>query len=304
MSNSTETYWDIDGISLQTYAWNIETLGGDRMAPPPVRGDDLIVPYLPGTVWAPKIPDARVISLGMWVLGSDEQGNIPNDENSRRTFDRNWRKLRNLLFRPRKQFTLTKRFWVETEDLIAAGVDTTGLLTDGDWTLYVASAKASYAGGLSPNMTGPNRAAFTVDIRLSDPFFYSEPITVPFSMQTGGANPGPQHTIEILGDGRTSDILVDFVGPLTSPQITAVDADGDPWVRYATVIADGETAHIDIKMYSANQTSESVTFKSSGYVLHFGDRAWLFLDPGPVDLSLSAQEGTGTAVLTYRPAWL
>lgn len=309
MTDTTQTYWDVDGTSLQTYAFNITTLGGDREAPPPVRGRNVQVPYMPGSLWTPKVEDERVITLGMWVVGANEDGSIPTTEDGRRTYDRNWRMLRNLLYRPRRQFTLTKRFWVETADLTAAGVDVGALTTIGDWTLYTASAKASYAGGLTPTRTGATRAIFTVDLLLSDPLFYSEELEIEFSTSAVEPDPGPTQTVTILGDARTHQIEVDFEGPLTSPQIQNNSATGeegqaiDLWVRYGNAIADGESATVRVKPFSATHYPAGTPFKSSGYVQHDGDRFWLWLEPGSTTLALTAQEGTGTAVLRYQPGW-
>ncbi len=303
MSNTTETYWSVDGESLQTYAFNITTLGGDRLAPPPVRGDDLRVPYMPGTVWVPRVPDARTITLGMWVIGANEDGTIPQDENLRRTFDRNWRKLRQLLWTPRKQFTLTKRFWLLDADLVAAGVDTSAMTKEGDWTLYTASAKGTYASGLTPTMNGPARAVFTVDILLSDPYFYGDEIAIDFSTETGGANPGPEQIIQVIGDDRTSWIEVDFEGPLTSPQINNEEGT-ELWLRYGAEVPDGEESTVRVHDFSATHYTSGDPYKSSGYVQHSGDHFWLYMDPGEATLSLQAQDGTGVAQLRYRPVWM
>jgi len=304
MTNSTETYWDVDGVSLQTFAFNITTLGGDRLAPPPVRGEDIRVPYMPGTVFVERVPDQRIITLGMWVIGANEDGSIPTDEKSRRTFDRNWRMLRRLLWTPRRQFTLTKRFWLLDADLVAGGVDTSAMTKDGDWTLFEASAKGTYAGGLTPTMNGAARAVFTVDILLSDPFFYSDVIEVEFSTQVGGSNPGPEQTIQVLGDDRTMWIEADFEGPLTSPRIVNESVPQELWMRYATEIPDDEMATVRVHDFTATHYPSGDPYKSAGFVQHAGDKFWLYLEPGETDLTLDAQAGTGTALLRYRPAWM
>lgn len=303
MTTSTETYWAVDGVPLQTMAWNITTLGGDRMAPPAVRGSDIQVPYMPGSLWVEKVPDARVITLGMWVIGANEDGSIPTDETLRRTFDRNWRKLRNLLWTPRRQFTLSKRFWLLDEDLVAAGIDTSLMQKDGDWTLYEAEAKGTFTGGLTPTMNGPARAVFTVDILLSDPYFYSAEIAVEFSTDVVPPNPGPIQTIQVLGDDRTTWIEMDFEGPLTSPRFDNNSVTGELWVRYGTEVPDGESATVRIHNFSATQFTAGEDFKSSGYVQHDGDKFWLYLNPGETEIELSAQAGTGTATLRYKPRW-
>lgn len=302
--NTTETFWSVDGQSLQTFAWNIQTLGGDRLAPPPVRGEDLEVPYMIGSLYAPRTPDSQVLTLGMWVIGANPDGTIPTDEAARRTFDHNWRMLRKLLWRPRRQFTLTKRFWVPDEDLVAGGVDTEELPKIGEWTLYEASALGTYAGGLNPTMNGPARAVFTVDIKLQDPFFYSEEITVPFSMTEGGGYPGKNRTISVLGDDRTMNIEIDFEGPVTSPVITNGTEEQLLYVRYAAEVPDDEAATIRVKPFSATHYPSGDSYGVSGNVEHEGDHYWFYLEPGECNLVLGAQAGTGVAALRYQPAWI
>lgn len=304
MTNTTETYWDVDGTSLQTYAWNITTLGGDRLAPPPVRGDDITVPYLQGTVFTPKVPDKRTITLGMWVQGSNPDGSVPTNQDARRSFDANWRMLQKLLWRYRKQFTLGKRFWVPTADLTAANALSLALSTEGDWSLIYAEAKASFSSGLLPSMHGPSGAAFTVDLRMTDPYFYASALTVPFSTSTVAPDPGPVQDITVLGDDRTSKINFSLTGPLDTPRFTLPNYDNAPWFQYSTSIADGDSATVDIADFSAYHTASSQTYRSSGYLNHYGDRALFYLDPGATRISLSVQSGTGTADMTYQPAFL
>lgn len=305
MTNTTETFWDVDGVSLHTYAFNIETLGGDRAAPPPVRGDDVLVPYLPGTRFVPKVPDARVMTLGMWVIGANEDGTVPDDGDARLAYEYNWRMLRKLLWRYRTQFTLTKRFWVPTQDLVDAGVSLAGKTQRGSNTLIEASAKAAFHSGLAPAMDGPARARFTVDLRLSDPYFYGEQVTIPFSTSTAPGDPGPTQTRKILGDDRTTDITFALEGPLTAPQFTVTSDSVNPYIRYATVIADGDDVMIDVKRFRAQHTDTLSTYWSSGYVSHYGDRPWFYLDPDDdATIALTVQSGTGVGALTYRPAWL
>lgn len=306
MTNTTEIFWDVDGVSLQTYAFNITTLGGDRQAPPPVRGDDITVPYAPGQKWVPKVPDSRTMTLGMWVIGADEDGLIPADAEVRRLYERNWAKLRKLLWTPRRQFTLTKRFWVLEEDLVAGGVDVDDLPRSGDYRLLSASARGSYAGGLVPTMAGgPARATFTVDIKLADPYFYSDEIEIAFSMTSGSSLPGPTRDVTVLGDDRTHQIEVDLTGPLGSPRLSNLsDEEIDLWMRYATSVDASTSATVRVRPFSATHFPGGAPYKSSGYVQHDGDKFWFYLDPGEATLALTAASGTGTAKLRYRPAWL
>lgn len=303
--NTTDTYWDVDGVSLQTYAYNIVTLGDSPDAPPVPRGSDIVVPYLPGSIWVPKVPGPRTLTFAAWVQGSNEDGSIPTDQSSAMKYQANWRMLRRLLFRPNVQFTLTKRFWVPTADLAAAGMSITGLPTQGVYSLISASAKASYAGGLTPSMHGIAHSAFTVDLLLSDPFFYSDEISIPFTTAPHDAtHAGPTATPEILGDWLTTHVEVDFTGPLASPKITNNSESVSLWMQYSMNVAQGESATVRATDFSATHYPSGNSYKSSGYVTHDGDKFWMYLSPGPVNLVLSEQSGTGTANLRYKPRWL
>lgn len=294
MTNSTETYWDVDGVSLQTYAQNITTIGGDRMAPPEVRGEDTTVPYRPGQMFNPKTPDAHIISLGMWIAGADEDGNPPTDMSGRRLFQENWRQLRKLLFRPRRQFVLTKRFWIPEDELVAGGMDVDELPREGIFRLVTASALGSYNGGLNPLMHGVQHAAFTVDIKLADPFFYSSAIEVDLAL-------GVPQTIEVLGDDRTMAIGIDFNGALTGPRIDNLTH--NVWMRYARAIDSGKIARIGVWDFDARHDVAGDNTKSAGNVQHDGDPFWMFLEPGENELELTAEGGSGTATLSYQPGW-
>ena len=72
MANSTDTYWSVNGVSLQTLGFNITT-DGDH-APPPLRGDDDLIPYRVGQVLQDRIPNSRTLPFKMWAIGMDEDG--------------------------------------------------------------------------------------------------------------------------------------------------------------------------------------------------------------------------------------
>ena len=187
MTVTTEEWWGVGEVSLQTLAWNIVTLGGDRLAPPPLRGDPLLVPYRPGRVLGPRIPDARVITLGMWVQGSETDGTPPPPGTSHhKKFMENFRTLRSLLWTPDGEFDLTKR------------LDTGEVVT----------AKAMFAGGLAPSMNGNAHGAFTVDLYLADPFFYGSEVSVPVSGTVTIDNPGDWTTFNIELDMSAGGMVV------------------------------------------------------------------------------------------------
>jgi hypothetical protein len=202
VANSTDEPWSYAGFSLQTYAFNIQTIGGDRNGVPGLKGSNLSVPLRDGDIFMPKSVESRVISLGMWVQGSNFAGSAPSQRSSEEEFDRNWAFLRKLFWgSPGKQFPLSKTvaYWK----------------ADGTRVPIKVTAMASFAGGLSPTMTGRNRGRFTVDLLLADPWFYAdEPITKTLS------NTGSQAwTIPAaeMGDAPTNRISVLFSGTAARP---------------------------------------------------------------------------------------
>lgn len=156
MANSNECYWDWNGTSLETYAHGIEELNEARGGPPPLRGEDVIIPGRVGRLFQPKVPDSRIITLTMWVIGQDADGNIIDLD----TWRANMRALTALLYNPSAQGALTKRWR-----------DTSG------GPIRSATAQAQYAGGLTYEVSD-NRtlmvARTSVDLLLADPYFYGD----------------------------------------------------------------------------------------------------------------------------------
>lgn len=296
--------WFVDGQPLSTFAYNVTTLDGDIEGVPPMRGSNTRVPYAPGDRWNSKVPDSRVLVLGMEVWGATEDGSTRyglQTEEARRLYEKNWKSLRRLFWQPRRQFELTKQWWVLTAELEEAGyVIESGAETQGDYTLYSATAMGQWAGGLSSSNVDFARSRFVVDIELTDPFFYGPEITIPFDTMDSG---GSTRTFEVLGDWLTTAIEIDLEGPLTSPLFTNTTEPQDLWLRYATVVDDGETANIRVKEFGATHYPAGLPYKSSGFVSHRGDAFWMYLNPGETTMSLEPQAGTGVAALRYQPAW-
>lgn len=255
--NSTDTYWEVDGESLQTYAYNIVSWGGDREAPPQLRGSDITIPYAPGATWMSRQPDSRTVTLGMWVVGANEDGSIPQiGSTQRELFERNWRMLRKLLWTPRRQIAITKRFRLF-----------------GDSTIHTATAKGQFVSGLNPTMNGQTRAAFTVDILLSDPYFYGDPIELELNPQD------PIADYEILGDDRTMRIETEITGFTKKLRITNEVAE-ELWFEYDRELATGRKAIIRNAEFEATHDVLVSPVPSSGSVNHKGDPFWMYLEPG------------------------
>lgn len=268
--------WSVDGAPLQTYAYNISSWGGSRQSPPPLRGDNILIPHRAGRRWLPKQVDSRTITLGMWVVGADSDGTVRD----RAKFESNWRMLRKLLWTPDREISLSKIFYND------AGV------------LTLAQAKAQFAGGLEPEMNGRTRAAFTVDLLLADPFFYSSRTL--FTMTLPGS---PTALVPAQGDVPTDTVMLALNGPLTTPRVTnSGQPGGDIWVQYNSNIATGETVTIDCRNFTAVRTPGNA--KVVGNVSHYGDYSWMKVSQFSNNLGLTAASGTGNCVAAIIPAWI
>lgn len=276
MTDTTDTVWTADGVSLQTFAQNITTLGG-RFSPPPMRGDDITVPYSPGQRWIAKTPDSRIIPLAMWVRGWNADGSRPTD--TARKFDENWRTLRNLLWQPNRQIALKKKFWVE-------GV------------LRSATALAQFEGGLEPTMKGRNGAKFVVDLKLADPYFYDDELKT-FNLVNG------DQTIIVPGDVETRNLLLTINGSRNQIKVISKTVAPDIQVEYYAALNTGDTAVIDVINYKATTTPSGLAaYTSTGKIRHAGAPHWLGIAAGSNLMNLSSTSGIGTVQLQARGAWI
>jgi hypothetical protein len=278
VSNNTPNYWSVSDPanpathkSLNTFANSIDTLGGDALGVANFRGANQTIPHAPGERWMPKVADARVLTLGMWVNGAEPDGSVPSDP--RALFNRNYRNLRRLLWRPRGEFTLRKRFRDENN------------------IFRTADAQAEYASGLNPSMNGPARATFVVDLRLADPFFYEQvnPVNLVAGRQNiVNAGDAPSQRINVRANAVRGKFTI--FNHTTGAGFTFNDTVGAGYVDF------------NVKAYTAKNNSG---INMVGSVTHSGASAWLELDPGVNDIELIATGGgSGAVTLTYWNAWL
>lgn len=271
MPNSTPEYWDANGISLQTFAQNLSSWGGGREGVPPLRGEDLKIPYLPGRRFARKVPDSRIIPLEGWVVGTEtingrERGTV-------QAARKNWRALRSLLWDPRKQISLTRRWY------------------DANGVLQTATALAQFAGGMEPDVeAGGTKLKFAVDLFLADPFFYGAEITHTLVSGT--------QTKQILGDWPSLRGRLELVG-VQGPTTVATTGEYAHSVTYGASVLTGTTAILDVEAFKATVGSTPKTENVS----HSGARFWFSPDPGAATSIVVTRTGTGTLRYVYRPAW-
>lgn len=277
MGNTTTTYWDVDGVSLQTFAWNIRTLGGTRGGVPSFRGENRETAFRRGAEWRPKVPGQRTLSLAMWVQGSDANGNPPSGRSEKAQYTENLRALQALFWQDEaRQVTLTKR-WLDTTDVVRS-----------------ASALVEIGGTMDPDMAGPLFSAVMVDLLMADPFFYGAETTATLAVGT------PQ-TVTPGGNAMTHRVNLEFNGALTNPVLTNTTPNPDVWVKAGTTVAAGGKVTLDCDMYTAVRASDSANL--IGAITHSGARHWMPLAKGANSLTLTADAGSGTCSVKYRPAF-
>lgn len=280
MSNTTPIYWDADGQSLHTYAFNIETMGGERDGVPTFRGDNMPTPYRPGARHVDKVPDQRNLILLMWARDTDQAGVQPATHELRlEQMMTNRRLLKNLFWRDDASLVALTKRWYES-----------GVVTS-------ATALVQLAGTMAPEMLGPYASKFAVDLLMADPFFYAaqDPITLAVGVAQNITNPGDART---TGRG----VKIRFNGPLTNPTLTNATPNPDVWVKAGTSIATGDWVDLDLDTWTAIRNSDGANV--IGTITHSGAHQWMVLLKGVNALTLTTGSGTGTAVLNFDAPYL
>lgn len=274
MTNTTDNYWEVDGVSLQTYAWNISSIAG-KLALPTMRGEDAVVPHQEGDEFTEKVAGPRILPLSMWIRGSNADGSVP--ANKAQAFDDNWRALVKLLWIPGRQFDLTKRF-------VDAGDPKT------------ATARGQMNGGIEPTMIGRYGARFVVNIKLTDPWFYDdEEVTTVIT---------PSQTVVIGGDVTTRHIRFEFNGGRDQPAVRNDTLDID--LQYNGALTGGESAELDVRRSRAwvIDSAHPLGYVANDKIVRSGDVKWFALQPGNNLITDESASGSGTMNMISRAAYL
>lgn len=311
MSNSTDEYWSLTGVdgqevSLHMWGWAVTTVGGNRYDLPPRRGSDITLAYRPGQVHRRKLPDARPMSLVMFMVGFDPAtGHAPPDQ--RLQWNDNWDALRRLVYRHSmlndQRVKLTRRWFLTAPDFPVSRTGDEviqgdpGVPTPGK-RLVTAFAWAEMTGTMDPSMTGRFRSDFQLDFTLADPYFYGYTVTATMT---------PGDTAYVWNDGHDvaiNYVQVDLVGPLVHPKITNLSSDPDSWVQFNGTVLAGETVRLVIDRFTCEKVITGGTnINEIGHITSFGPW-WVNLLPGANKLALDAISGTGTATITFRPPYV
>lgn len=263
--------WSIDGVPLLSIAADVQRIDGALV--PPLRGDDRRFAFRPGAAFRPRVTDSASLTLGLWLLGMDGPGSTPA------AFEANYagaeRVLRRLL-RPDggAEFLVTKT-WTD------------------DVGTHTATGRG-IAGSIERARAGRFAGRVTVDIGLADPFFYGSAVAVPLPV-------GVPVVVDNLGDEATAAVLLDFAGALENPKVTNSTPDPDVWLKVGTDLASGDAVAVDVEGTAVVRDSDGANL--IGALTHSGARPWFLLGRGTNTVTLTADSGAGSAVLTYLPVY-
>jgi hypothetical protein len=265
----------INGQSLMTYAYAIQTLAGRENIPPRV-GDNIRIPYRNGRIWKPKTYDQRVITLGMWVKDTDVNGVTPV-QGPRAQFNTNLRALKRLFAPLGAQLSMQRTL------IFASGMET-----------HTAQGECSGTMDLTPITI--RVGTLTIDITMADPWWYGSPAS-PTVSSTGAA-------ITNIGDVEAQKIVLTFNGPLTNPRLTNTSVLAPVSVWYNGTIAGGASVTLDCGVFTAvNNLGASVI----GSVSHQGSLRWMLLEPGSNAMTLDnvagGSVGAGSVTVAYSPPY-
>jgi hypothetical protein len=213
----------VDGVVLNTLAKNIESLTG-RLRTPPKRTQNIRVPGRHGTIRTNgKKFDENIISLPMWVVGSDDDGRIPTGETERAMFFSNVDQLSRLFIG--RDTELDVRHTLPDESVrqcFADVLDAIDFTTDVD----------------------PPVGKFGVNLVVSRAFWQDLDST----LQSKSALPASVRFQRFAGaTAPMEDLVATIVGPWNAPRLTFDDGS---WVQYNHVFGAGEGVVIDSGSWS------------------------------------------------------
>ncbi len=274
--NNPQEFWYYNAVPLQDPhgAWNISTLGGSRFGLPVLRGQNIPGPYRAGQSWKSKYPDARTITLTMWTDGQGlggSGGSYPATD-QRLAFNSNWQTLRQM-------------FWQRN-----AGGSVLGQLQrnwyvyqSGSPTLVTSTALAEIAGSMDLTMNGRTNGAFSVDLLLSDPYFYG----AQQSQSVSGSG-----TCRALGEGVVGEGFPSSVSSFTV-RMTAPGTVTNTTAGTSITIGAGPSFPVTVDVLN-NTVTDNGGANQIGFFSHSGSRLWFCLMPGSNTITTTA--GTATVV--------
>ncbi len=257
--------WAVDGVSLDTLAYNVDIVP-QGVGFPGRRGDNIKIPYAAGARYVPKKPiSERPITLSMWVRGTNAEG-VPQAEPE--------------VIRQQHLDMLLQLFGQERE------VTLTRTMPDGSTRTIQAEARSHF--WLTPS--GTQVVRFVVNLLAADPLFY-------------GAGVNDEKVITLVehahvlvnpGTATTRGITITVAG--VTEALMVENTTTDVWVRYGGSTGAGDSLEIQSPRNNAELNGGNVV----GLISHAGDPAFMVLAPGENELVItSAAAPTATVTFSF-----
>lgn len=226
MTITTAEKFLIDGVALNTYAWNVTTWAG-RLSVPARKGEVVSPPgrsgFLP-SLYAPFEPGK--VTLAMWIVGCTVDGQVPTDRSLRAEFEANRARLINL-------FTRGGLMHLEQ-------YKPDGTVREAWATMTSAIDFTTQAGG--------TRAEFNVQLDIPASFWQE-----PEAQWTETSITSLPTTLEVghlIGsDAPVEDAIIEVTGAISNPQVT--DGVSGSWVKLPDTVPDGVKWTIDAGAFSS-----------------------------------------------------
>jgi hypothetical protein len=278
---SPNEIWFWNGMPLSTSYYNVATFGGSRFGIPTNRGQDYEVPYRAGQLWRAKYPDERTVTLTMWTDSQMSANQSYPAADPRRAFNDNWQALRAAFFTRGATGSVQgqlQRNWFLTQG--------------GSPAMVTSTAMAEIAGSMDPTMNGRTSAAFSVDLLLSDPYFYGSLVSQAVGT-SGGTVTNPAEGV--AGEGFASAVNTFTV--TVSQAATVTNNTAGVAFAHSGAGVQSWPVTIDVLRYTA---LDNVGNNVVGGLSHVGSRMWMCLLPGANSISVS----NGTALFQFCPPWI
>lgn len=266
---TTEEILSVNGVVLNTYAKNIESLTG-RLRTPAKRTSNVVVPGRHGAKRTPaKKYDQNVITLPMWVIGCEDDGSIPTGTTQRELFFRNVDEL-SQLFLGRDEM-LDVRHTLPDGSIRQCFADVLDAI---DFTTESANPVGKF--GVSLVVPG----AFWQDLSERTEQESAQGASGTFQEFQGATAP-------------MEDLQITIMGGWSNPRLTFSDGS---WVQYNGVFSNTQGIIIDSETWSLTGVGGFVPNLSS--LVYSGTSShWVSLPPEKSDTAPVVQfGGTGRAV--------
>lgn len=244
MVNTSKWPVTVDGVRLDTLAWNISTRQG-RDLEPALAGENIDTGMRDGVIWTPhKRRGPGRLVLDMWVGGTDEDGAVPVGEDDYERYTLNLDALK-------RMFGVTHRLLDVRLQQDAAGN-------------MIRQALCEKSAIITPEMQAayPYTAKFVVELTIPNGFLqdvaesnYDSNVGLTANTDITLPSPFPQATAPM----RNLYAVLD--GPATNPKL--IDNRNGHWVQYNGIVASGSQWVVNTATWSS-KVGIGIAFTDTG----------------------------------------